>query len=560
LEDEDGIMKLTRRGFNGMIGTALLAETFAATWPTLSRAAMAAAPAVPAESDRLAALSLTEVSGMVHARTVTSTQLVKALLDRINIYNPKVNCYITVMGKEALAQAEVLDAEQKAGKFRGPLHGIPIGLKDNIDTAGTRTTAASPMFKDRVPTEDAEIVVRLKKSGAIIMGKLNLHEFALGCTGDISYFGPSRNPWALDHVTGGSSAGSAAALSADLVFGALGTDTGGSIRCPSAWCGTVGLKPTVGLVSIRGIIPCRASLDHCGPMARTVEDCALMLGQMAGYDPLDIFSVPSTPVDYVKEMHQSVKSFCLGTPASFYDHVEPEIEKAVRAALEVLTSLTAGVTSSAPLWDGLPGNGVGDTDFYHHDLIEKYGLNYMPIDRSRFARIDNPPAGIKPATAADAARDHQLLATTRHFIDSHFNGFDLVVVPTTRQNPAKINDSLAREAKAGPTGEPSGSDNKVYDWFAPGGGCTNTSPFDAYGIPAISLPCGFTSAGMPIGLMIAGPHFTEGKVLALAYAYQQATDWHKRQPPLTPETAVPPIIEGKPDAKPGDAKASDDSK
>jgi aspartyl-tRNA(Asn)/glutamyl-tRNA(Gln) amidotransferase subunit A len=553
------MMKLTRRGFNGMMGAAVVAETFAAAWPGLSRVAMGAVPAVPAESDQLVALSLTEVSERIHAKTVTSTQLVKALLDRINVYNPKVNCYITVMGKEALAQAAVLDAEQKAGKFRGPLHGIPIGLKDNIDTAGTRTTAASPMFKDRVPTEDADIVVRLKKSGAIIIGKLNLHEFALGCTGDISYFGPSRNPWALDHVTGGSSAGSAAALSANLVFGALGTDTGGSIRCPSAWCGTVGLKPTVGLVSIRGIIPCRASLDHCGPMARTVEDVALMLGQMAGYDALDIFSVQSTPVDYVKEMHQPVKGFRLGTPASFYDHVEPDIEKAVKAALEVLVSLTAGVTSSAPLWDGLPGYGVGDTDFYHHDLMEKYGANYMPIDRARFARIDNPPAGSKPATAADAARDHQMLANTRRLIDSHFDGFDLVVVPTTRQNPAKINESLAREAKAGPTGEASGADAKVYDWFAPGGGCTNTSPFDAYGIPAISVPCGFNSAGLPIGLMIAGPHFTEGKVLALAYAYQQATDWHKRQPPLTADTPVPPIIEGKPDAK-GEAKASEESK
>ncbi|HXC97378.1 MAG TPA: amidase [Edaphobacter sp.] len=545
--------KLTRRGFNGLIGTALLAETFTAAWPALAKAIGKA----PADED-LTALSLTEASERIHGRSVTSTQLVKALLDRINIYNPKVNCYITVMGKEALAQAATLDEEQKAGKFRGPLHGIPIGLKDNIDTAGTRTTAASPMFKDRVPTEDADIVVRLKKNGAIILGKMNLHEFALGCTGDISYFGPARNPWALDHVTGGSSSGSASALSADLVFGALGTDTGGSIRCPSAWCGTVGLKPTVGLVSIRGIIPCRASVDHCGPMARSVEDVALMLGQMAGYDPLDIFSVPSTPVDYVKEMHQPVKTFRLGTPASFYDHVEPEIEKAVKAALEVLTNLTAGVTSSAPLWDGLPGNGVGDTDFYHHDLIEKYGLNYMPIDRARFARIDNPPAGNKPATAADAARDHQLLATTRRLIDSHFTNFDLVVVPTTRQNPAKINDSLAREAKAGPNGD--SGDNKVYDWFAAGGGCTNTSPFDAYGIPAISVPCGFTKEGMPVGLMIAGPHFSEGKVLALAYAYQQATDWHKRRPPLSADTPIPPIFEGKPDAKPGEARSSEEDK
>jgi aspartyl-tRNA(Asn)/glutamyl-tRNA(Gln) amidotransferase subunit A len=552
--------KLTRRGFNGIIGTALVAETFAATWPALGRAAMTAAPAIPAESDRLASLSLTQVSDMIHARTVTSTQLVKALLDRINVYNPKVNCYITVMGKEALAQAEVLDAEQKAGKFRGPLHGIPIGLKDNIDTAGTRTTAASPMFKDRVPTEDAEIVVRMKKSGAIILGKLNLHEFALGCTGDISYFGPTRNPWALDHVTGGSSAGSAAALSADLAYATLGTDTGGSIRCPSAWCGTVGLKPTVGLVSIRGIIPCSASLDHCGPMARTVEDCALMLGQMVGYDALDIFSVPSTPVDYLKEMRQPIKSFRLGTPASFYDHVEPEIEKAVKAALEVLTSLTAGVTSSAPLWDGLPGAGTGDAEFYHHELIEKYGLNYMAPTRPRYERMENPPPGAKVATAADSAKAHQKLALTRRMIDASFTNFDLVVVPTTRLQAPKINESLADEMKRASRPASGGTEDKIYDWFASGGGCFNTQPFDAYGIPAISLPCGFTSAGMPIGLMIAGPHFTEGKVLALAYAYQQATDWHKRQPPLTPDTIVPPIIEGKPDAKPGDAKAFEGNK
>ncbi len=545
--------KLTRRSFTLICGSALAAETVSAAWPSLTRAAALA----PAPAPDLTTLSLTEASAMIHARTVTSTQLVHALLDRIGVYNPKVNCYITVMAQEALTQAAILDAEQKAGSFRGPLHGIPIGLKDNIDTAGIRTTAASPMFKDRVPAEDADIVTRLKKNGAIILGKLNLHEFALGCTGDISYFGPARNPWALDRVTGGSSSGSAAALSADLVFGALGTDTGGSIRCPSAWCGTVGLKPTVGLVSIRGIVPCRASLDHCGPMGRSVEDVALMLGQMAGYDPLDIFSVPSTPQDYVAAMHQPVKGFRLGTPASFYDHVDPEIEKAVRAALVVLTGLTAGITSSAPLWDGLPGYGVGDTDFYHHDLIEKYGLNYMPPDRARFARIDNPPAGTKPASAGDAARDHQMLANTRRKIDSSFKDFDLVVVPTTRMQAGKINDTLALETRAGAS--PAGStDNKVYDWFAPGGGCTNTAPFDAYGIPAISLPCGFTTAGMPIGLMIAGPHFAEGKVLALAYAYQQATQWHLKRPNLTPSTPVPPIVEGRAtDLRPPDARPAD---
>jgi len=539
------IMQLTRRGFNLLCGTAIVAETISSSWK-----AFGLTIGDGLEADKLAGMSITEASAKIHAKTLTSTELVKALLERISIYNPKINCYITVMATEALAQAATLDAEAKAGKFRGPLHGIPIALKDNIDTAGTRTTAASPMFKDRVPTEDADIVRRLKGNGAIIMGKLNLHEFALGCTGDISYFGPTRNPWSLDHVTGGSSAGSGASVIANLTLGALGTDTGGSIRCPSAWCGIVGLKPTVGLVSIRGIIPCVASLDHCGPMARTVEDVALMLGQMAGYDPLDIFSVPSTPVDYVQEMKQSVKGFRLGTPASFYDHVEPEIDKAVKEALVVLTSLTAGVTSSAPLWEGNPGGGTGDSEFYHHDLIEKYGLNYMPPTRTRFERMENPPAGTKVATAAESARAHQRLETTRRMIDSHFTNFDLAVVPTTRLLAPKINDSLANESKPGAGGGGGGANasGKVYDWFASGGGCANTSPFDSYGIPAISLPCGFTASGMPIGLMIAGPHFSEGKVLALAYAYQQATQWHLKQPPLTPSTPVPPIIEGKPPA------------
>jgi aspartyl-tRNA(Asn)/glutamyl-tRNA(Gln) amidotransferase subunit A len=522
-------MKLTRRQFSTLFGSAAVAATVTKAWPAAFDDAVA-----------LTSKSLTEISAMIHAKTVTSTQLVQALLARIDVINPKVNAYVTVMARQALAQAAELDAEQKAGKFRGPLHGIPIALKDNIDTAGTRTTAASPMFKDRIPTEDAAIVAKLKKSGAIILGKLNLHEFAIGCTGDVSYFGPSRNPWALDHITGGSSAGSAAALAAQLVPGALGTDTGGSIRCPSAWCGTVGLKPTIGLVSIRGIIPCRPSADHCGPMARRVEDVALMLGEMAGYDPLDIYSVPSTPVDYVKEMHQPVKSLRISTPQSFYDHVDPEIDAAVKAALEVLKGLTAGVTSDLPLWEGLIGDTTGEQEEYHHELIQKYGLSYMAPDRTRFARMEDPPPGTRFATAMEAAKAHEQLATTRRMIDSHFTDFDVVVVPTTVMQAGKINDSLAQEARSTPP------EGKVYNWFETGGGCTNTRAFDLFGIPAISIPCGFTKAGMPIGLMIAAPHFQEGKVLALAYAYQNATDWHKKTPTLNADTPVPPIVEGKP--------------
>jgi len=503
-------------------------------------AVSAAFPSLSAEDKQdLTTLTLTEASARIHAKTVTSTQLTQALLDRIAIYQPKVNAYITVMAKQALAQAAMLDAEAKAGKFRGPLHGIPISLKDNIDTAGTRTTAASPMFKDRIPTEDADIVRRLKLAGAIILGKLNLHEFAVGCTGDISYFGPTRNPWALDRVSGGSSAGSGSALSADLCFGALGTDTGGSIRVPSAWCGIVGLKPTIGLVSIRGIIPCSAPMDHCGPMARTVEDVALMLNQMVGYDQLDIYSVQrpgfeSGPEDYLAGMKQPVAKFRLGLPDSFYDHIDPEVEPTITAAIAVLTKLTAGVTSHAPLLEIPPAVGdTGESEAYHAHLAETYGANYMGPTRARMSAAPNPNN-----TAAKSGEAHEKLATIRRVIDSGFKDFDLVVVPTVRYMPPTINSSLAQEAAG------AARKAKIYEFFEGSSPCANTNPFDTYGIPAITVPCGFSKSGMPIGIMIAAPHFQESKVLALAYAYQQATDWHTKRPPLTPDTPVPPIKEG----------------
>ena len=247
---------------------------------TAPRALALSASAVPAAAPagELAALTLAEASKRIRSRQTTSVEITQALLDRIKVYNPKLNAYITVMRAEALAQAARLDEEAKAGKFRSPLHGVPIALKDNVDTAGTRTTAASQVFDDRVPDEDAEVARRLKQAGAVIIGKTNLHEFANGGSSASTYFGPVRNPWALDRIPSGSSGGSAAAVSADLAFGALGTDTGGSIRQPAAFCSIVGLKPTYGLVSIRGIIPLIYSLDHCGPMTKTVRTVWLSAG------------------------------------------------------------------------------------------------------------------------------------------------------------------------------------------------------------------------------------------------------------------------------------------
>ena len=518
-----------------MCGSTAAAGGLLACLPSLLRGSM-----VKGAGEDLAGLTLSEASARIHSQTVTSTQLTQALLARIAVYDPKINAYITVMASDALRQAAELDEEARAGKFRGPLHGVPIALKDNIDTAGVRTTAASPMFRNRVPADDAAVVTTLKAAGAVILGKLNLHEFALGCSGDVSYFGPARNPWNLELVTGGSSSGSAAAVVADLCYGALGTDTGGSIRVPSSWCGAVGLMPTMGLVSIRGIIPCLASLDHCGPIARTVEDVAMLLTALVGYDAEDIYSVDVAKQDYVTLMKQPVSKFRLGAPVEFYDHLEPEVAELVAAAVAELGRLTRGVTSRAPLPSIPLGesffNALGDTAAYHGQLIDQFGMEYMPPSVADLKAI------MTPATAAESSRAHTTLAMVRREVENSFKEMDLIVVPTTTSLPKPITASLKLEMG-------DRKPRKAYNFFDPASGCDNTVAFDVYGIPAVTLPCGFTKKGLPVGLMIAGPHFSEGKVLALAYAFQQATDWHRRKPVLRPETPVPPVVEAENEAK-----------
>lgn len=466
----------------------------------------------------LAGLSLAAAAALIRSRQATPLQLVEAILERINVYNPKLNAFITVLRESALAQARALTAEQQAGKLRGPLHGIPIALKDNVDTAGIRTTAGSAVFDDRIPSEDAEVARRLKAAGAIVIGKTNLHEFAMGGTNATSYYGPVRNPWALDRNPGGSSGGSGAAVAADLCYGALGTDTGGSVRIPAAFCGIVGLKATYGLVSIRGIVPLVLSLDHCGPMTRTVEDAALMLNVMAGYDRLDIASVEHAKEDYVSAMKQPVAGLRLGIPrVPFFDHLDADTAKAVEAALAVLGKLAAGVKEAT-----LPSTGEinlpGESYAYHHEWFDRLSSRYMiPTRRS----LKNGAS----AKASDYVRGRWKLDLLRRTIDESFRDVDLVALPTRRRTPRTIDAAIKREE----------SDKQRNPELE------NTGQFNAYGIPAISIPCGFTSSGIPVGLMIAGPRFSEGKVLALARAYEQATDWHKRKPPLTPDTPVPAL-------------------
>jgi aspartyl-tRNA(Asn)/glutamyl-tRNA(Gln) amidotransferase subunit A len=510
---------MTRREFTlSVLGTAASAKCVVAAARGAAQAAAPPGARSSTNGDALAGLTLAEASARIRAGTVTSTDLVNACLGRIDVYNPKINAFITVMREAALAQARALDAEQRAGRLRGPLHGIPIALKDNIDATGVRTTAASAVFDDRVPTEDAEVTRRLVAAGAVVVGKTNLHEFAFGGTSATSYYGPVRNPWSLERNPGGSSGGSAAAVATDLCYAALGTDTGGSIRTPASYCSVVGLKPTYGLVSIRGIVPLVLSLDHCGPIARSVMDAAMMLNALAGYDRLDIASVEHAAEDYVAQLKQPVSGFRIGIArAPFFDLIDSDVASVMDEALRVLAKLTRSMTDTMlpPTRDIQVG---AETFAYHEEMFGRMSARYMIPTRRALQNGANAKAG-------DYVRARWRLELLRRTIDDAFRGIDVVVLPTRRRTPRTVDAAIKREETDVPR-------NPELE---------NTGAFNAYGIPAISVPCGFTSKGMPVGLMIAGPRFAEARVLALAHAFEQATDFHKKKPPIRPETPVPPL-------------------
>src|SRR5687767_911171 len=326
-----------------------------------------------AQSRDLATLTLREASDLVRRRRVSSVELTEACLKRINAHNALLNAFVTVTPEQALAAAREMDGERRRNVWRGPLHGIPVALKDNIDTAGIRTTAASALFKDRVPGNNAHVVSRLKNAGAIVLGKLNLHEFALGGTNAVTHFGPVRNPWALDHHPGGSSGGNAAAVAADLCLAAIGTDTGGSIRIPASYCGVVGLKPTAGRVSNRGVIPNSWTFDTVGPMCRTVEDAALMLGVIAGYDERDPTSIDVPVPDYARALRARPWKLRVGGPRTpFYEGPEPEVAKAVDTALGVVRQLGASLRDvEIPASPGLAPVSNAEIYAYHAPWITK---------------------------------------------------------------------------------------------------------------------------------------------------------------------------------------------
>lgn len=458
-------------------------------------------------------ISIAEASDLLRRKQISPVDLTTFCLARIEQLNPTLNAFITVMHDSALAQAREAEAEICAGNWRDPLHGIPIGLKDLIDTASVRTTCGSALFKDRVPTEDAEIVRRLKTAGAVLIGKQNMQEFAYGGTSTSSYFGPVHNPWATDRIAGGSSGGSAAAVATGMCFAAIGTDTGGSVREPAAFCGIVGLKPTYGRVSTRGVFPLSPSLDHVGPLCRKVIDTALMLQTIAGYDKLDTTSV-DRPVDSYTEMLNTKTKPRIGiVRRPYFDALDPEIESAINEALKQLSKLSSDV-----LEIDLPSTPTAVQAPEVYAVHSKY-LATSPDLYGRWMRERLEQAATMDTVAYIEAR--QELDRLRRCVGDVFSEVDLLVTPTTPVPPITITEAL--NMSPAPAGEL---------WLR------NTRPFNAYGLPAISIPCGFTRADLPIGLQLAGPNFSEASLLSFAYAFEQATPEHKRAPATRPVTRV----------------------
>jgi aspartyl-tRNA(Asn)/glutamyl-tRNA(Gln) amidotransferase subunit A len=346
----------------------------------------------------------------------------------------------------------------------------------------------------------------LKAAGAVSLGKLNMHEFAYGGTSAVSYFGPVHNPWNLDHISGGSSGGSACATAADLCLGTLGTDTAGSIRMPSAYCGTVGFKPTYGRVSLRGIIPLSWSLDHCGPITKTVEDAAIMLNAIAGFDQWDPSTVNLPVEDYTLACGKKTSELRLGIPRTpFYDTLDPEVAHALDAAIAVLRKMTKDVRE-VQILEAVPFRSISGVEAYayHAESVAKSPDAYQPLTRDR---LNSFAGNGKSAAYANALRQ---MYVQRREIAKTFPAVDLLITPT-----------MARTAESFP-------DSKNFDPV----GTRNTSPFDVFGLPTVTVPCGFSKSGLPIGLQISGAPFAESTVFTLAYAYQQETSWYKRHPLL----------------------------
>jgi len=485
---------------NGLTRRALLAG--AATAVSMEPAASA-----PTGSDPLA-WSLTEAAAALAKGSVSSEELTKLCLARIGALDQRLNAFITLDADSALGQARECDRQRKAGGSPGRrLHGVPVALKDNLDTAGLRTTAAARVFQDRVPSEDAEVTRRVRAAGAVLLGKLNLDEMAFAGTGTTGCFGPTHNPWDLDRITGGSSAGSAAAVCAGLCFGSIGSDDGGSVRIPSSHCGVVGFKTSYGRVSTRGVVPSAYSMDTIGPIARTVEDAALLLQVVAGYDPLDAITLDEPVADYPQALRLPTAKLRVGVPRQyFFEQLHADVSAAVEEAIRHLHGLVREVREVTLPRLQIAENGDYDVELYHYQkpFFDKSPELYHPWSQRHLNAM-------KKVETVAYIETLKRIRERRRDIRRIFEQVDLLVLPTMRE-PAPLLTATVNETHHRPP--------------------SNTSAFNHYGTPALTVPCGFSKDGLPIGLQIAGPAYHEPVVLSLAFAYQQSTDWHRRVPAI----------------------------
>jgi aspartyl-tRNA(Asn)/glutamyl-tRNA(Gln) amidotransferase subunit A len=434
-------------------------------------------------------------------------ELTQDCLTRIEQLNPILNAFITITGESALTEARQAESDIQRGNWRGPLHGVPLALKDLIDTAGVRTTAASALFKDRIPKQDAEVVRRLKQAGAVLLGKQNLHEFAYGGSSVVSHYGAVRNPWNPEYIAGGSSGGSAAAVAAGMCWGTIGSDTSGSIREPAALCGVVGLKPTYGRVSASGVIPLSWSLDHVGPIAATVADAAVILQAVAGHDPTDPGSANVPVADYVAALNHHAKPMRIGVPRKYFcDDLHPEIASAFEHALTVLRKLSAEVRDFDVRVYTDRSLQSAESYAYHRKWIAESPELYQPETLRRIRTGEN-------VNHTETLQREQ--KKIRDEIGIIFDQVDVLVTPTNPIPPPTLAELRQHPEMLRP--------REIVL-------LRNTRPANVWGLPAISLPCGFTEVGLPIGLQIIGPAWEEARVLQLAFAYEQATAWHKRRP------------------------------
>ena len=458
-----------------------------------------------------------QLAPLIQNREISPVEVIDAHLERISATEGVLNSFITLLEEEARSAARRAEAEILRGNYRGPMHGIPVGLKDLYNTAGVRTTSGSRIFDNYFPDRDCTVAARFHQAGAVLLGKLNMHPFAYGPTGENADYGHMHNPWNPELVTGGSSGGSGSAPAAGQCTIAMGSDTGGSVRIPAALCGIVGLKPTYGLVSRAGLTPLSWSMDHPGPMVRTVEDAALAMNAVAGYDPEDPASARVEATDYTASLAGDIKGLRIGVPREYFAApLDPEVGQGVREAIELLEELGATVSEvDFPMFEyaqAVSGTVLmSEASAYHRDLLKRDGDKIYPPVRLRLE------AGLF-VSAADYLKAQQARSEFNRAVRQLFETVDLLAGPTEPVTAPRI---LAQEVQAGEVSIGTTAALTQY-----------TRPYNITGSPAISVPCGFSRDGLPIGLQLAGRAFDEATVLRVAHAYEQATEWHQRRPPI----------------------------